>query len=164
MSDTKQDNLKSESDAGGSGAKKQVKQLYDLMKSENIQDLEIKKGKFYISLKRKSNKKAVVLQELSAAAPVQHPEGTPKKQEVKIKGETVKSPLNGIMYRAPSPASPAFVSEGETVNAGKTLCIVEAMKVMNEIKAEYGMKILKILVENGKSVVSAQDMFIVEKL
>ena len=79
-------------------------------------------------------------------------------------GDTVKSPITGVFYRAPSPSSPSFVKEGDIVGAGKTLCIVEAMKVMNEVKSESGMKILKILVENGKPITSSQDLFLIEKL
>lgn len=76
--------------------------------------------------------------------------------------KTISTPITGVFYRSSSPQSPPFVKEGETVNASSTLCIVEAMKVMNEIKAEMQCKIIKILVENGKPVTLGQGLFEVE--
>lgn len=146
--------------------KAKVTSLYELMKSEKLEELEVKDKDLYIYLKRKSktprhtgtayHAPAPSAQETSAAKA----EGAP----AATAGETVKSPITGVFYRAPSPALPSFVKEGDIVGAGKTLCIVEAMKVMNEVKSDSGMKILKILVENGKPVVSGQELFLIEKL
>jgi biotin carboxyl carrier protein len=69
-----------------------------------------------------------------------------------------------VFYKSPVPSSPVFVNEGDIVDIGKTVCIIEAMKVMNEIKATFRAKILKVLAENGKSVDSGQDLFEVEKV
>jgi acetyl-CoA carboxylase biotin carboxyl carrier protein len=77
-------------------------------------------------------------------------------------GITVKSPMVGTFYRAPSPTSPPFVNVGDVVKEGQTLCIVEAMKLMNEIKAEKSGKVLKILVENGQLVEFDMPMFELE--
>ncbi len=74
----------------------------------------------------------------------------------------VRSPMVGTFYRAPSPTSPPFVDVGKNVNADTTLCIVEAMKVMNEIKAETSGKVVKILVENAQPVEEGQAMFYIE--
>lgn len=76
----------------------------------------------------------------------------------------VKSPLAGVFYRAPSPGAPPFVEEGDEVAAGQTLCIVEAMKLMNEITAEIPCRVKRILVENGQVVEADQDLFLVEPL
>jgi Biotin carboxyl carrier protein len=78
-------------------------------------------------------------------------------------GETIQSPITGVFYRAASPSSPPFAKEGDVVDPGKTLCIVEAMKVMNEIKAENRIKIIKILVENGKPITASQDLFVISR-
>ncbi len=78
-------------------------------------------------------------------------------------GTTVKSPMMGIFYRAPSPSSPPFCKEGEAVKAGHVICMIEAMKVFNELKAEYPCTIVKYLVENGKPVKSGQDLIIVAR-
>ncbi len=72
------------------------------------------------------------------------------------------SPLAGVFYRTPSPTSPPFVKEGDIVDAGQTLCIVEAMKVMNEIKAEKRCCIVKIVAENSRPVTAGQALFHVE--
>lgn len=142
--------------------KQQVNSLYDLMKSENLDELEIKENDFYLYIKRKSKsapQSSVMTQvPVAATAPV-----AVEAQAVPAAGTTIKSPVIGIFYQAPSPASPPFLNEGDIISAGKTMCIIEAMKVMNEIKADYRMKILKILVENGKPIITGQDLFLIEK-
>lgn len=74
-------------------------------------------------------------------------------------GLTINSPLAGVFYRAPRPNSPPFVEAGQQVGTGQTLCIVEAMKLMNEITSEAPMKILRVLVENGQVVEAGQALF-----
>lgn len=87
----------------------------------------------------------------SAAAP-SLPAGTP-----------VKSPMMGIFYRASSPSSPPFCKEGDVVKPGQVICMIEAMKVFNEIKAEFPGTVVKCLVENGKPVKSGQDLYILAR-
>ena len=72
--------------------------------------------------------------------------------------------MSGIFYRAPSPSSPPYVREGDTVKRGQVLCIVEAMKVFNETKADFDFKVLKVLVENGKALTLNQDIFLIERI
>lgn len=146
--------------------KTQVTQLYDMMKQENLEELEIRDADSYLYIKRKGKNIPVS----SAVSQQQYIPNTVKPAEIQDQsvvpaqeGTTVKSPIIGVFYQAPTPTSPQFVKEGDIVSVGKTLCIVEAMKVMNEIKADSRMKILKILVENGKPIVSGQDLFLVEK-
>lgn len=74
-------------------------------------------------------------------------------------GLTINSPLAGVFYRAPRPNSPPFVEAGQQVSSGQTLCIVEAMKLMNEITAEAPLKVLRVLVENGQVVEAGQALF-----
>jgi acetyl-CoA carboxylase biotin carboxyl carrier protein len=162
MEDTKVNDTKHQQ------SKLQAIDYYELMKTENLEELEIKDRDFYIYLKRKS-KNAPVMQvqyqmPVAPAAPrVQAAAEEPASSADKPKGESIKSPIIGTLYRAPSPTSSPFVKEDDIVEVGKTLCIIEAMKVMNEIKAEFKFKILKILVENGKPVVSGQDLFLIDK-
>ena len=153
--------------------KPSVPELFDLMKSEDIQELELKEGDYYVYLKRKGNGIPQMMQFPMNMQPQmlmpqiqtvpQQSAVSSEPRVVETKGETIKSPIIGTFYRSPSPASPTFVKEGDIVDVGKTVCIVEAMKVMNEIKAEGRAKILKILVENGKPVTAGQDLFIIEK-
>jgi acetyl-CoA carboxylase biotin carboxyl carrier protein len=78
-------------------------------------------------------------------------------------GTPIKSPMMGIFYRASSPSSPPFVKEGDQVKPGQVICMIEAMKVFNEIKADFPCTIVKCLVENGKPVKSSQDLYIVAR-
>ncbi len=79
-------------------------------------------------------------------------------------GKTIESPMIGTYYSAPTPGAAPFVNAGDIVEKGQTLCIIEAMKIMNTIEADYRCKIVKILVENGKPVEYGQDIFVVEPL
>ena len=75
----------------------------------------------------------------------------------------VKSSMMGIFYRAPTPSSPPFAKEGDSVKPGQVLCIIEAMKVFNELKAEFAGTLVKTLVENGKPVKAGQDVFWIQR-
>ncbi len=96
----------------------------------------------------------------AASAPAEVPAA--KKEEAKGNFHEVKSPIVGTFYRAPAPDSDSYVKVGDTVSAGTTLCIVEAMKLMNEIESDVAGKIVKILVENGKPVEYNQPLFLIE--
>jgi acetyl-CoA carboxylase biotin carboxyl carrier protein len=84
--------------------------------------------------------------------------------EVMDKGEVITSPIVGTLYRAPSPDAPPYVEVGQVVEKGQVLCIVEAMKLMNEIEAEFRCKILEICKENAQPVEFSETLFIVERL
>ena len=86
----------------------------------------------------------------------------PKQVESTIKGESLLSPMPGTFYSSPTPNDPAFVSKGDTVKKGTTLCIIEAMKIMNEIEAEYDGKVVDILVNNSEPVEYNQPLFIID--
>ena len=75
----------------------------------------------------------------------------------------IKSSMMGIFYRAPTPSSPPFAKEGDSVKPGQVLCIIEAMKVFNELKAEFAGAVVKVLVENGKPVKAGQDVFWIQR-
>jgi len=146
------------------GLKKEITSLYELMLSEKLEELEIEEQDFYIYLKRKGKTSfKAVPQQMSAIQGGVTSEQIQSSLEPQTYGDTIKSPIMGVFYRSPSPSSPSFVTEGDIVGAGKTLCIVEAMKVMNEIKTEFKGRIVKILVENGSPVTAGQDLFVVEK-
>jgi len=86
----------------------------------------------------------------------------PKEVESAIKGESLLSPMPGTFYSSPTPDDPAFVSKGDTVKKGTTLCIIEAMKIMNEIEAEYDGKVVDILANNSEPVEYNQPLFIID--
>ena len=146
---------------------KDIKAIIDLMKKNSISEFELEKQDFKIKLKRATNGAAQQLgsedysppgyqlqstQPTSAAGPV-HP---PPSSELEI-----KSPMVGTFYRAPSPESGNYVEIGAEVNPDTVVCIIEAMKVMNEIKAEVKGVISQVLLENAKPVEFGQPMFVI---
>jgi acetyl-CoA carboxylase biotin carboxyl carrier protein len=140
-----------------------LKKYHDLMVSQDLLELEVKDGDFQLRLSR--GKPAVQLVAAPVAAAFQSPVAAPEPAAAPVVEEklhSVASPLAGMFYRSPSPASPPFVKEGDKVAFGDMLCIVEAMKVMNEIRADRPCVIKKILIENGKPVAAGQNLFLVE--
>lgn len=142
-----------------------VKSLYEVMQQEKVEEIRIDSSDMKLHIRRKNYSRPVqrVAQTTSAPARQEASSSAPQ-QEVAGGESTIKSPITGVFYRSPSPTSPMFVKEGDVVETGKTLCIVEAMKVMNEIKATERAKIVKVLVENGESITSQQDLFVIEKM
>ncbi len=101
----------------------------------------------------------------AASAPASAAEAPePSAPETPAKGEEIRSPMVGTFYRAPAPDADPYVQVGDTVQKGQVLCIIEAMKLMNEIEAEFPCRILEILVENAQPVEYNQPLFRVEKL
>ena len=141
-----------------------VKSLYEIMQQEKVEEIRIDSDDMKLHIRRKNYSRPVQRVAQSPVQSVQQETSTASQQEVVVGESTIKSPITGVFYRSPSPTSPMFVKEGDVVETGKTLCIVEAMKVMNEIKATERAKIVKVLVENGESITSQQDLFVIEKM
>lgn len=135
-----------------------LQEVLKLMNKENLEELEVSEGSFQVKLV-KSPKPGTV-----APAYIQSPRSKKenKAQPEEISGHQVKSPIAGIFYRSRSPKLPPFVKVGDEVTSEQPLCIIEAMKVMNEITAGIDGKIKKIVAENGKPVQSDQIIFIIE--
>lgn len=164
----KKKNIKNVKTAKDNEVLKEIKKFYDFMTENKLDLLEFSDGNKTLKLARKST--AAQVQPIpifspstvsSTASPA--PQATQTAQPAIPQGETIKSPMSGIFYRAPSPSSPPYVREGDTVKAGQVICIVEAMKVFNEIKAEFDCIIKKVLVENGKPLAANQDIFLIER-
>jgi acetyl-CoA carboxylase biotin carboxyl carrier protein len=145
---------------------KDIKAIIDLMKKNSICEFELERQDFKIKLKRGSN--GTVHPEdfpMQAYAPVVPPNSTAPALVAPLPAapvntdQEIKSPMIGTFYRAPSPESGNYVEVGAEVNPDSVVCIIEAMKVMNEIKAEVKGVITQILVENAKPVEFGQPMF-----
>lgn len=152
---------------------KDIKELIRLFDKSELNKLKIKDGEFEISMQTGFEGGTVVttaapsVQTVQAAAPVAAPVAAPASTEsapAAISGETINSPMVGTFYASPSPESPAFVKVGDTVKAGQTLCILEAMKIMNEVEAEFDCKIVEILVEDSNPVEYDMPLFVIEKI
>ena len=150
---------------------RKLKKLIDLVEESGIAEIEVTEGEEKVRITRSL---AAAPQALYAApAPLAHAPApvaaapvaaapAPAAAPAADLGNAQKSPMVGTFYRAPSPASPAFVEVGQNVKAGDTLCIIEAMKLMNEIEAEKSGVIKAILVENGQPVEYGEPLFIIE--
>ncbi|WP_108126413.1 acetyl-CoA carboxylase biotin carboxyl carrier protein [Saccharospirillum mangrovi] len=139
---------------------RKVKKLIELLEESGIDEIEITEGEEAIRISRSSRNAVMPMQyaapaQLAApAAPAAPAAAEPAEAEKPAgpSGHAVRSPMVGTFYRAPSPTSPSFVEVGQHVNEGDPICIVEAMKMMNQIEADKSGTIEAILVENGEPV------------
>jgi len=136
---------------------RKVKKLIELLEESNINEIEIKEGEESVRISRGSQ--VVAAPYPAAAPPMPAPAAAPvaapaeaTSDAPKTSGHVVKSPMVGTFYTAPSPSSPAFIEVGKTVKVGDVICIVEAMKMMNQIEADKAGVIEAILVEDGQPV------------
>ncbi|MFN0117314.1 MAG: acetyl-CoA carboxylase biotin carboxyl carrier protein [Elusimicrobiota bacterium] len=132
------------------------------MKEHNLDALEVADGDFKVKLVRKSEVPVMLSRQQVPSSRSAAPGAVAGAASSLPAGQQVKAPLAGVFYRSSSPQNPPFSKEGDTVSMDSTLCIIEAMKVMNEIKAGVSGKVIKILAENGKPVKSGQVIFIIE--
>ena len=149
---------------------RKLKKLIDLVEESGIAEIEVTEGEEKVRITRSL---AAAPQALYAApAPLAHAPApvaaapvaaapAPAAAPAADLGNAQKSPMVGTFYRAPSPASPAFVEVGQNVKAGDTLCIIEAMKLMNEIEAEKSGVVKAILVDNGQPVEYGEPLFVI---
>ena len=133
-----------------------LKEFIDFMNENSLCELEIEEEGKRIRLKKFSQDQPVVISQINP------PQTKEEKQERKEGTVEIKSPMVGTFYRAPSPGAKPYVEAGDSVKSGDVVCIIEAMKLMNEIKSEVGGKIVQILVENGEPVEFGQTLFLVE--
>ena len=147
---------------------RKIKKLIEIIEATDIAELEITEGEESVRISRYSNLQAPVI-----AAPVAAPvPATPMATSAQASGSTpedtivsghvVKSPMVGTFYRSSSPSSKSFVETGHSVKVGDTLCIIEAMKILNQIEADKSGTISQILVENAQPVEYDQPLFIIE--
>ncbi|MDG6345819.1 acetyl-CoA carboxylase biotin carboxyl carrier protein [Glaesserella parasuis] len=155
---------------------RKLKKLIDLVEESGIAEIEVTEGEEKVRITRTVAVPAPA-QAIYATAPMAAPvapapapvaaapvvaAAAPSAPAARDLSQAQKSPMVGTFYRAPSPSAPAFVEVGATVKAGDTLCIIEAMKLMNEIEAEKSGVIKEILVENGQPVEFGEPLFIIE--
>ncbi len=143
---------------------KEIKELIKIFDKSDLSRLKLKTQEFEIALQKGTAPQAAATQE---SRPQQVTATVEEKEEIeaaKRKGEYITSPMVGTFYRAPSPDSPPFVKVGDVVSKGQTIGIIEAMKIFNEIEAEFDCKILDILVEDGQPVEYDMPLFLVERV
>jgi len=151
-----------------------IKKLVKIVDTSGVTDLEIEENGLKVKIAKKIRSAQVVTQPnipITTSQPVIHTaaqvvkELTEQKSEAEVSATNIheiRSPIVGTFYRAPAPDADAYVQVGAVVSPGTVLCIVEAMKLMNEIESDVSGKIIKILVENGKPVEYNQPLFLIE--
>ena len=149
---------------------RKLKKLIDLVQESGIAELEITEGEEKVRIARggavsvtplAGSAAAVATVPAAVPGPAVPASPAPAAAEAAQEGHVVKSPMVGTFYRAPSPDAKPFVDVGSTVKAGETICVLEAMKLMNEIEADASGTIKAILVENGQPVEYGQALFII---
>lgn len=149
---------------------KEIKELIRVFDKSELNKLKVKEGEFEVAMQKGFEGGTVVTTSAPVAAAPVAVAAAPVAVAAEaaapaaISGDTIDSPMVGTYYASPSPEAPAFVKVGDTVKKGQTLCILEAMKIMNEVEAEFDCKIVNILVEDGNPVEYDMPIFAVEKL
>jgi len=142
---------------------RKIKTLIELVENSGIAELEIKEGEEFVRISRSSSavQHVYAAPQQAAPAPAVAPVAAAPAAPAQPEGHVVKSPMVGSFYRSPSPGAKPFVDIGQTVSAGDTLCIIEAMKLLNEIESDHSGVIKAILVESGQAVEFGQPLFII---
>lgn len=147
---------------------KLIKNILDLISESEVDEVSIEEGDFKIKVKKTGTIEQVTYSQPLPQAPAIQQAAAPVAvaQEVSAppaSGETVKSPIVGTYYEAASPDSDPFIKVGDKVKKGQTLCIIEAMKIMNEIESEFSGTIKELIVSDGTPVEFDQPLFIIQK-
>ena len=147
--------------------KKEIEEMIRLMNENKLSELEIEKNGLKIKLKKEISGIRETVEESEAKQKgIINKIETPSQQEIKEKANLIEitSPMVGTFYRAPSPEAPPFTDVDKVVRPGDIVCIIEAMKLMNEIKSEVKGKVVEVCVENGTSVEYGQTLFKLEPI
>jgi acetyl-CoA carboxylase biotin carboxyl carrier protein len=147
---------------------KEIKEMISLMNENGLVELEIEKDGMRIRLKKVAagaeSYNGPILIEREKVSAVQQKDVSLPAERSSVKNLEIKAPMVGTFYRAPSPEAPPYVEVGQIVEPGQVVCIIEAMKLMNEIKSEVRGKLLEILVDSTEPVEFGQSIFIIEPI
>lgn len=152
---------------------RKVKKLIELIEDSDVAEIEIKEGEESVRISRSSSAAPPAAYAgmhypmppapaPAAPAAAAEPTAAEPAAEEELKGHVIHSPMVGTFYRASSPGAKPFVEVGDTVSSGETLCIIEAMKILNQIEADTSGKVTRILVDNGQPVEYNQPLFVIE--
>ena len=149
---------------------KMIKDLAESIEKYNLNEVVVESEGAKVTLKKENKvvqpEQVIVAKTpaVTAAVDFVQEEVASKQEEVKeeVEGEVITSPMVGTFYKSSAPGNPPFVAEGQSVSSGETLCIIEAMKLMNEVKAHKNCTIVKILVEDGELVKKGDKLFVIK--
>ena len=137
---------------------KLIEQICDIMDKRNLAEVELTEGQVSVKVRR-ANTDVSPMVTMATTIPEQQPIGVGETSESIPQGELIRSPMPGMFYHASSPDEPPFVQIGDSVSKNDTICLIEAMKIFNEVQAEFGCDIIEILVENATAVEFDQPLF-----
>ncbi|MDD5246163.1 MAG: acetyl-CoA carboxylase biotin carboxyl carrier protein [Candidatus Omnitrophica bacterium] len=148
---------------------KEIKEMINLMNENSLMELEVEKDGMRIRLKKTSLETQnfggpVIIEKERTADSARYKEETEETRDTASKSVEIKAPMVGTFYRAPSPEAPPYTEIGQVIEPGQVICIIEAMKLMNEIKSEIKGKIVDIIVDNAEPVEFGQPLFLIEPL
>jgi len=145
---------------------RKIKKLIELIEDSDITEIEINEGEESVRLSRISSAAPVTVAApaaVAAPAPAAAPaEAAPASEPEQYPGHVIHSPMVGTFYRSASPGAKPFVEVGQSISTGQTLCIIEAMKILNQIESDASGTVTQILVENGEPVEYNQPLFVIE--
>ena len=140
---------------------KEIQDIINFIKKTDLDDVSIETENYKIRVKKNNTE----IKQLKEKIPVEiENDKTKPIEEIEIETNhiTIKSPMIGTLYRSPNPESEPYINEGDTINVGQTICLIEAMKLFNEIESEFSGKIIKILVDDTSPVEFDQPLFIID--
>ena len=140
---------------------RKIKKLIEMLQDSDLNEIEVSQGEESVRISRDSNNTISTQMPLNSN-PIQVPEIGKEEIQPKLSGNQIKTPIVGTFYRRPNPEKAAFINVGDIIEVGDVVCIVEAMKMMNEIKSEYSGKVVSIIAEDGQPVEFDQTLIIVE--
>lgn len=154
---------------------RKVKKLIELLEESGIAEIEIHEGEESVRISRGSTVTAPqtminvpqaqatpVAQTSDSVKPQPATEGSVSSEKSSDDGHIITAPMVGIFYASPSPDEPTFISKGQSVKTGEVICIIEAMKIMNQIESDVDGKLVRTLVENGEAVEYGQPLFVID--
>ena len=140
---------------------RKIKKLIEMLQDSDLNEIEVSQGEESVRISRDSNNTISTQMPLNSN-PIQVPEIAKEEIQPELSGNQIKTPIVGTFYRRPNPEKAAFINVGDIIEVGDVVCIVEAMKMMNEIKSEYSGKVVSIIAEDGQPVEFDQTLIIVE--
>lgn len=142
---------------------RKVKKLIELLEASGIAEIEIREGEESVRISRHGQSGAQVVMQAAPTLQNGHaPAAAVLAAPAAPAGHTVNAPMVGTFYQSPTPGIPSFVEIGQSVNVGDTLCVIEAMKIMNQVESDKAGVVKALLVENGQPVEFGQPLFVIE--
>ena len=142
---------------------KEIQNIINFIKKTDLDDVSIETENYKIRVKKNNAEVTQLKDKKKIPVEIENDETKlTKESEIETNYITIKSPMIGTLYRSPNPESEPYINEGDTINAGQTICIIEAMKLFNEIESEFSGKVIKILIDDTSPVEFDQPLFIID--